>query len=95
MFKNKKNPIAIPEEFFESMLEDGYFDFSDEMTRMLGQMVGASVEHMKAACQLTKIIVSSRKDNGEISTEEILNIFRKSAHAIMDCTPSKDFFNQS
>ncbi len=80
------------EELLDNLYEDSFEEGEDIITTF-GQVAEASVEHMKVACKLTKIIVENQKDK-KLSTEEILEIFRKSSEAILEATPLKALFDK-
>lgn len=95
MSKKKQLPTPQEEEFFDQMMfDDEDFEGEEDMISTFGQVAEASVEHMKVACRLTKLIVETHK-NDKLSTDDILNIFRKSADTILDCTPLKALFEKA
>ncbi len=88
---SKKKPGMRQEEIYDPLMFDDLEE--DEMINTFSQVAEASIEHMRVACDLTKIIVSTR-NNPNLTTEEILNIFRQSATTILDCTPLKALFEE-
>ncbi len=89
----KKSMLPPEEDIYDSLLAGDDLTGEEDMLSTFGQVAEASVEHMKVACKLTKIIVESRKDSN-LSTKEILDIFRQAAETIMDCTPLKALFEK-
>ena len=93
MPKNKSMTPA-DEDIYDSLLAgDEFEDVEEDMLSTFGQVAEASVEHMKVACELTRLIVETRKDHN-LSTKEILDIFRQAAETIMDSTPLKALFEK-
>lgn len=90
---SKKKPGMEEEEIFDPMMFEDDIE-EEEMINTFSQVAEASIEHMRVACQLTEIIVNTRKDT-KLTTDEILNIFRQSASTILDCTPLKALFEKS
>lgn len=88
---SKKKQLATPqeEEFFDFNDMESYDE--DEMINTFGQVADASMKHIEAACHLTEIIVATHKDE-KLSTDDILDIFRKAAAAVLDTTPLKALF---
>jgi hypothetical protein len=92
MSKKKQLPASQEDEFFDQMMfDDEGFDSESDMINTFGQVADASVEHMKVAYRLTKLIVKQNPAQ-KLSTDEILEVFRKSAATILDCTPLKALF---
>ncbi len=88
---SKKKPGMRQEEIYDPLMFDDLEE--DEMINTFSQVAEASIEHMRVACDLTKIIVSTG-NKSNLTTEEILNIFRQSATTILDCTPLKALFEE-
>lgn len=84
----------LPEEELLDNLYDDSFEEGEDIITTFGQVAEASVEHMKVACKLTKLIVENKKSE-KLTTEEILEIFRKSSETILDCTPLKALFEKT
>lgn len=89
---SKKKSPNQEEEFYDHMFEDQ--EYEEDMISTFGQVADASVEHMKVACKLTKIIVGNHA-NEKLSTDDILEIFRKASDTILDCTPLKALFEKA
>ncbi len=88
----KKSNAPEENEIFDQMMYEGE-DFADEeMLHTFEHVTLASVEHMKVAYRLTKLMVKSRDE--KISQDEILNFFRKAADTVLDCTPLKALFEK-
>lgn len=94
MSKKKQLPTPQEEEFLDHLFEDEEFEDGEDIISTFGQVAEASVEHMKVACKLTKIIVETHK-NEKLSTDDILEIFRKCSDTILDCTPLKALFEKA
>ena len=95
MSKKKQFPSSPKDhEFMDEMLFDEQ-NFGDEveMLNTFGHVTEATIEHMKVACRLTKIIIEHQK-NDQLTSDEILNIFRKASETILDCTPLKALFEK-
>ncbi len=93
MAKNKSMSPA-DEDIYDSLLAgDELEDVEEDMLNTFGQVAEASVEHMKVAYKLTRLIVETRKENN-LSTKDILDIFRQAAATIMDSTPLKALFEK-
>lgn len=93
MPKNKSISPA-EEDIYDSLLAgDELEDVEEDMLSTFGQVAEASVEHMKVAYKLTKLIVGTRKDSN-LSTKDILDIFKQAAATIMDSTPLKALFEK-
>lgn len=92
---SKKKQVSVPQEdeIFDQMMFD-HEDYEDDMFSTFAQVADASVEHMKVACKLTKLIVETHK-NEKLSTQDILDIFRKSAETVLDSTPLKALFDKA
>lgn len=88
----KKSMNPQDDEYFNNVFNED-FEENEEMINTFGQVADASVEHMKVACKLTKIIVTSQA-NEKFSTDDILEIFRKASETILDCTPLKALFEE-
>lgn len=89
---SKKKQLSIPQE--DEFLDDifGAGDFAEEeMLNTFSQVAEASIEHMKVACELTKLITEK---TGTSTTDEILTIFRKASDTILNCTPLKALFDK-
>jgi|GEM_PF-3318057 len=94
---SKKKPPAEQSEddFYDQMIFDDHdHDHEDEMINTFGQVAEASVEHMKVACELTRIIIEHKKDE-KLSADAILEVFRKASDTILDCTPLKALFDRA
>ncbi len=93
---SKKKPLPSPqeEEFLDHLYDASFGEDEEDIISTFSQVAEASVEHMKVACRLTKIIVGTHK-NEKLSTDDILDIFRKCAETILDCTPLKALFDKS
>ena len=91
---SRKKQLLEDEFFDQMMLDDESFGNADDMISTFGQVAEASGEHMKVACRLTRLIVETHK-NEKLSTDAILDIFRKAAEVILDCTPLKALFEKS
>lgn len=89
---SKKKPGMQEEEIFDPMMFEDDLE-EEEIIHTFSQVAEASIEHMRVACNLTEMIVATRKD-AKLTTEEILNIFRQSAATVLDCTPLKALFEK-
>jgi hypothetical protein len=92
MSKKKQLPAGQGEDYFDQMMFDDENFMEDDMINTFVQVADASIEHMKVAYRLTKLIVSRAGD--KTSTDDILNIFRKASDTILDCTPLKALFEK-
>jgi hypothetical protein len=81
------------DDIYDSLLAGDEMHGEEDMLSTFGQIAEASVEHMKVAYRLTKLIVTSRQASN-LSTQDILDIFQQSAETIMDCTPLKALFEK-
>lgn len=95
MSKKKSLPAGQEDDFLNQMVFDDE-DYGDEedMISTFGQVADASVEHMKVACDLTKFIAGTVK-NDKLTADDILAIFRKASATILDCTPLKALFEKA
>jgi len=94
---SKKKALAMEqgENFFDEMaFDDEEYGDEDDMISTFGQVADASVEHMKVACDLTRLIMETHKSD-KLSTDEILAVFRKASETILDCTPLKALFDKA
>jgi len=90
-----KKKITTPqeEEYLDQIFDNPSFEDEEEMLNTFGQVADASVHHMEIAYKLTDIIMRNHADK-KLSTEEILEIFRKASETILDCTPLKALFEK-
>lgn len=88
----KKSGGAQEDEIFDQMMYEGEDYADEEMLHTFEHVTLASVEHMKVAYRLTKLMVKSRGE--KISNDDILDFFRKAADTVLDCTPLKALFEK-
>lgn len=89
---SKKKQLSIPQEdeFLDDIFTENFAE--EEMLNTFSQVAEASIEHMKVAYELTKLITDK---TGKTSVDEILEIFRKSSDTILNCTPLKALFDKN
>jgi hypothetical protein len=89
-----KKQISLPpeDEFMDEMMmgEEG---LEEDIFHTFQEIADACMRHMGAAIDLTQLIVTAQK-NRELSPDDILNIFRKCADTILNCTPLKMLFEK-
>ncbi|MBS0349637.1 MAG: hypothetical protein JSR33_00380 [Proteobacteria bacterium] len=92
---SKKKSLTSPqeEEFIDNLYDEAFGEEEESIINTFSQVAEASVEHMKVACRLTRLIVETNKSE-KLSTDQILEIFRKCSDTILDCTPLKALFDK-